>query len=165
MARSRRGRAELAQGVRFAVGDAVQTPFGKGLVRATRNNGRLLVDVGGRALLISEAEVSTLAGRKRKAGSTPPDSTGPTVAARDRPPPRNAHVEVDLHGLTVEEALGRAEEALNAALLADLAELRLIHGRSGGRIRAALHRRLRQIPSVRGFKVDPRNEGVTIVML
>lgn len=72
---------------------------------------------------------------------------------------------MDLHGLTVEEALGRAERALSEALLADLVELRLIHGRSGGRIRAALHQRLRQIPSVRAFGLDPRNEGVTIVRL
>jgi len=72
---------------------------------------------------------------------------------------------VDLHGLTVEEALVRAEHALNDAMLADCAELRLIHGRSGGRIRAALHRRLSEIPSVRGFGLDPRNAGVTVVRL
>lgn len=74
-------------------------------------------------------------------------------------------LEVDLHGLTVVEALARAEQALNDALLADAAELRLIHGRSGGRIRAALHRRLAEIPTVRGFHVDAANAGVTIVRL
>ena len=63
------------------------------------------------------------------------------------------------------EALGRAEQALNEALLADLAELRFIHGRSGGRIRAAVHRWLRDIHGIRGFGLDPRNEGITIVSL
>jgi DNA mismatch repair protein MutS2 len=72
---------------------------------------------------------------------------------------------VDLHGLTVEEALARIEAALNDALLADMAQVRFVHGRSGGRIRSALHHRLRQIASVRHFFVDPRNEGVTIVEL
>jgi DNA mismatch repair protein MutS2 len=72
---------------------------------------------------------------------------------------------VDLHGLTIAEALLRAEHALNDALLADLADLRLIHGRSGGKIRAALHKRLREIPSVRAFALDPRNAGVTVVHL
>ena len=33
------------------------------------------------------------------------------------------------------------------------------------RIRAALHRWLRGIPSIRGFRIDPRNAGVTIVTL
>lgn len=148
---------------RFPVGAAVQTPFGKGVVRAARNNGRLLVDVQGRALVIPDAEISLLDARKRKAGSAAPDSDGPAVPSSARRPAPTARVDVDLHGLTVEEALGRVEHALNEALLADLAELRLIHGRSGGRIRAALHRRLDQIPSVRGFGLDPRNEGVTIV--
>jgi DNA mismatch repair protein MutS2 len=72
---------------------------------------------------------------------------------------------VDLHGLTVEEALARAELALNDAMLADLPELRLIHGRSGGRIKAALYRRLGTISAVRAVRLDPRNAGVTIVTL
>lgn len=150
---------------RFAVGAAVQTPFGKGLVRARRNNGRLLVDVEGRALVIPEADLSLLDARKRKARSAWPEPARPAgpLSARHYAPRPEASV--DLHGLTVEEALGRAERALSEALLADLVELRLIHGRSGGRIRAALHQRLRQNPSVRAFGLDPRNEGVTIVRL
>ena len=72
---------------------------------------------------------------------------------------------MDLHGLTVDEALARAEQALNDALLADFPEIRLIHGQSGGRIRAALHRRLGEIPTVRAFRLDPRNPGATIVSL
>jgi DNA mismatch repair protein MutS2 len=78
---------------------------------------------------------------------------------------RRAPAEVDLHGLTVEEALVRAERALDDALLADCSELRLIHGKSGGRVRAALHRRLLDIGAVRAFRLDPRNAGVTIVSL
>jgi DNA mismatch repair protein MutS2 len=80
---------------------------------------------------------------------------------------RGSHAarEIDLHGLTVEEALGRIDDALNEALLAGLPELRVIHGKSGGRIRGALHQRLKAIPSVRGFRLDPRNAGVTIVSL
>ncbi len=72
---------------------------------------------------------------------------------------------MDLHGLRVEEALERIDAALDAALLAGHAELRFIHGRSGGRLRGALHARLRVIPTVRGFRLDPGNPGVTIVSL
>jgi len=43
--------------------------------------------------------------------------------------------------------------------------VRIIHGRSGGRLKHAVHARLRVCPSVRGFHVDRRNEGVTIVNL
>jgi dsDNA-specific endonuclease/ATPase MutS2 len=131
-------------------------------VREIRNNKRLLVDVQGRALVVGDADVTALdtsARRARRAGlatPAPPDTP-------DAPGSAAASAEIDLHGLTVEEALARADSALNDALLADARSLRLIHGRSGGKIRAALHRRLRELPSVRGFRIDPRNEGVTIV--
>jgi len=41
----------------------------------------------------------------------------------------------------------------------------VIHGRGSGRIRVALHRQLRVMPSVRAFRLEPGNEGVTIVEL
>ena len=143
----------------------MQTALGKGVVRAVRNNGRVLVEIAGRPVVISEAEISPLETRKSKIGSAPSRTNAPTPSRPPHRPPGREQASVDLHGLTVDEALDRAERALNEALLADLDELRFIHGRSGGRIRAALHRRLRQIPSVRGFALDPRNEGVTIVRL
>jgi DNA mismatch repair protein MutS2 len=73
--------------------------------------------------------------------------------------------DLDLHGLTVDAAIDRVEHALNEALLADVGELRIVHGKGQGRIRAALHRHLRTIPSVRAFRLDPRNDGVTILTL
>ena len=153
-----------AMAARFTVGGAVQTPFGKGIVREVRNNGRLLVDVRGRALVVKEIEISVLDPSQQ---SRFRDATfGNARASPEAQPDAGGEArEVDLHGLTVEAALARAEQALNEALLADVAELRLIHGRSGGRIRAALHRQLREIPSVRGFQLDPRNDGVTLVRL
>lgn len=160
---------------RFTTGDTVQTPFGKGVVREVRNNGRLLVDVHGRAVLFREADVSRLADHKgrRRTGHDSARRTGhdsardPSDAVQVPDAARSVTVrdagEIDLHGLTVEEALVRVEDALNDALLADRGELRLIHGRSGGRIRAAVHQRLKEIPTVKAFAIDPRNDGVTIV--
>ena len=142
----------------------MQTPLGKGVVRAVRNGGRVLVDVRGRATEFAAREVTPLTGRA--AGAT--IASGATTAGRDsesRPArqPRGVAAEIDLHGLTVDAAMARVDEALNEALLAGLPSLRVIHGRSGGRLKAALHRRLREIPSVRGFHVDPHNAGVTEV--
>ncbi len=149
---------------RITVGGTVQTPFGKGTVREVRNNGSLLVEVRGRALVVKERDISVL-----DASPQPRVSNG-TGKSRRVPPQTEPDAggdarEVDLHGLTVEAALARAVQVLDEALRADVAELRLIHGRSGGRIRAALHRWLSEIPSVRGFQLDPRNEGVTVIRL
>jgi dsDNA-specific endonuclease/ATPase MutS2 len=143
----------------FSPGDAVQTPFGKGVVREVRNNHRLLVDVHDRALVLKDSEISALDGGQRAVRRDDAGMTAADAGASRRDVPG----EIDLHGLTVAEALASAESAVNDALLADRAELRLIHGRSGGRIRAALHQRLREIASVRGFHADPANDGVTIV--
>jgi dsDNA-specific endonuclease/ATPase MutS2 len=149
---------------RVAAGASVQTPFGKGVVREVRNSGRLLVDVQGRAIVLKDAEVSVLPAdpgtrrTPRHIESRAPERSGSSSVA-------HVSSEVDLHGMTVEEALARAERALNDALLTDRADLRFIHGRSGGRIRGALHRWLAEVPSVRAFRLDPHNPGVTIVSL
>jgi dsDNA-specific endonuclease/ATPase MutS2 len=142
---------------RFAAGDAVQTPHGKGVVRQVRNNGRLLVQIQQRALVVAEAEVTPAKAPRR----TAPEGTDQTTDAS----PTHAAGEIDLHGLGVAEALVRIDEALDAALLAGHAEVRFVHGRSGGRLRGAVHARLRVIAAVRGFRVDPRNPGVTIASL
>lgn len=150
---------------RFTAGDAVQTPLGKGVVREVRNNGRLSIEVNGRSVVLEESAVAPLTARKTSARKKEPARATEPATGVPSPGARGASAEIDLHGLTVEEALGRAEQAVNDALLADVSELRLIHGRSGGRIRAALHRWLRNVPTVRAFRLDPRNAGVTIVSL
>jgi dsDNA-specific endonuclease/ATPase MutS2 len=151
----------------LAVGDRVQTPLGKGIVREIRNNGRVLVDVNGRALVLEARTVTVPAAGGRRthrdisAPITPPPEFTPSRSPRQ---PHHERDGLDLHGLTVNDALARAEQAISDALLSDRVELRLIHGRSGGRIRAALHRRLREISAVRAFHLDPRNPGITIVI-
>jgi DNA mismatch repair protein MutS2 len=141
---------------RFTVGDLVQTPLGKGIVREVRNNDDLLIEIKGRSLVFNASEVSAVNPRRRHVDA-PRFSK---VEHDDR-----SSVEVDLHGLTVEQAMDRVQDVLSQALLRDVAELRVIHGQTGGRIRAALHRRLKELPSVRGFRLDPGNKGVTIVSL
>ena len=147
----------------LSVGDPVQTALGKGVVREVRNNGRLLVEIEGRGVVLDGTDVTLIdvtgRARNRARGRTP-------IAAPPSPDSgRHLVREIDLHGLTVDEALARAEQAINDALLADVSELHVIHGRSGGRIRAALHRRLRDVPSVRNFRIHARNPGVTVVTL
>jgi DNA-nicking Smr family endonuclease len=76
-------------------------------------------------------------------------------------PPRR----VDLHGLTVEEALAKVIEAIDRALQQNADRLEVLHGKGTGRIREALHRELASIPVVAAFKLDPKNPGVTWIYL
>lgn len=149
---------------RFAAGDMVQTPFGKGVVREVRNSNLLLVEVKGAALVVKDTEVSALTS-SRKRSREPRASEVDSQSIRPTRESRTMSAEIDLHGLTVEQALDRVQQALNEAMLADQSEVRFIHGRSGGRLREALQHCLRDTPSVRKFRLDPQNEGVTIVSL
>jgi DNA mismatch repair protein MutS2 len=149
---------------KVAVGDAVQTPLGKGVVREVRGARWVLVEINGRAVVLEERTIGPIDSRmtaraKKQNAMAFSESRAPEPSSRSRP----AAAEVDLHGLTVQEALARIETAVNDALLGDAAELRVIHGQSGGRIRGALHTWLRHVSSVRAFSIDPRNPGVTIV--
>lgn len=147
----------------FAPGDAVQTPFGKGVVREVRNHGQLLVQIQQRAMLVPAAQASRVAAPAKAR----PDARAPASGSHEAFTRAGPHepAEVDLHGLTVDEALERIDAALDSALRAGAGELRFIHGRSGGKLRGALHRRLHAISAVRGVRLDPRNPGATIVTL
>lgn len=136
-------------------GAAVHVPaLGTGVVREVRNGGRYLIEIKGRLLLVHEHQLEPVQDRKRK----PPAPSG--TVSRGEPAGRAS---LDLHRKTVEEAVDALDAFLNDALLAGHDEARVIHGRSGGRLKAAVHMRLRQIASVRSFRVDPLNPGVTIV--
>ena len=146
---------------RFAPDDDVQTPFGKGVILEVRNGGIVLVRVHDRAILLGEGDIRPLAraGRPASQGHQAGAAAGPV----GRGGPGGSRT-LDLHGDTVEAALARVDAAISDALLDDVGELRVIHGRSGGRLRAAVQRHLRDLP-VRSVRLDPKNPGVTVVLL
>jgi dsDNA-specific endonuclease/ATPase MutS2 len=147
----------------FVPGDTVRTPLGKGVVQEIRHRGRLLVLIGNRSVVVDAADASVGDPRstsKRRAADA--GAPAPRDDDRDR---RRAAADVDLHGLIVADALERVVSAVDAAIRNGHGRLRVIHGRSGGRLRGALHRQLRELPSVRAFRLDPGNDGATIVEL
>jgi DNA mismatch repair protein MutS2 len=145
----------------FTAGDHVQvSTLGKAIVREVRKAGRYLVELKGRTILVTEAQLAPVAAprrRKPEAGGPGPAVAGPTrTHARDS---------IDLHGLSAADAVSALDAFLSDAMLASLGEVRIVHGRGGGRLQAAVHERLRQLGSVRAFRVDPANPGVTVVRL
>ena len=146
----------------FEPGDHVHIAnFGKGVVREVRNGGRYLVELKGRAMVVMESQVSAVDGPKRRRPPlSPPGVDCSSTLARS-----HAASSIDLHGMTAEVAIAAVDTFLDAALLAGRAEVRIIHGRSGGRLRRAVHERLRELPPVRSFRLDEANPGVTIVVL
>jgi DNA mismatch repair protein MutS2 len=145
-------------------GDRVHVAaLGTGIVREVRNGGRFLIELKGRSIVVAAADLKPAQPARRASVAR----TSQHVTREEHVAGSIQHVarSVDLHGKTTAEAIETLDAFLNDALLAGAGEARVIHGRSGGRLKAAVHARLRQLPSLRGFRVDPRNPGVTIVQL
>jgi DNA mismatch repair protein MutS2 len=143
----------------FTEGDRVHIPsIGTGVVREVRNGGRYLVEIKGRTIVVT--------GRDLERVTTEPASPGNSTRARavtDQRPQTQPAPSLDLHGRTVIESLELLDAFLNHAILDGHAAVSIVHGRSGGRIKAAVHKRLRETAAVRSYRLDPGNPGATIV--
>jgi DNA mismatch repair protein MutS2 len=147
------------------VGDRVHVPgLGTGTVRE-RRGARCVVEIKGLPVVVEVSRVVAVEVSKKPRGKPPGERAAATPAAAEPVPTTTPAATLDLHGRTVAEALDALEASLNDAMLAGRTTLYVIHGRSGGRIKAAVYGRLRQVTSVRTFRVDPRNPGQTIVSL
>jgi dsDNA-specific endonuclease/ATPase MutS2 len=147
---------------RFSPGDRVHlVGVGTGVVREVRSAGRCLVEIKGRAMLVAAAHLAPADGTRRTAGGP----AGRQAPGASDPGPGAASLSLDLHGKTVPEALEALDAFLNDAILVGHRTVEVIHGRSGGRVKAAVHGRLAALPPVRSYRLDPRNPGATIVLL
>ncbi len=74
--------------------------------------------------------------------------------------------EVNLIGMTVDEAIPELEKYLDDAYLAHLETVRVVHGRGTGALKNAVHQRLKKLKYVKEFRLGVFGEGdsgVTIV--
>jgi DNA mismatch repair protein MutS2 len=96
-----------------------------------------------------------------------PLKPAPTRYSKPRPP-QPVPMELDLHGMRVEEAQPLLEKYLDDAILAGYSSVRINHGRGTGTLRAVVQEYLKSHPQVRAFHPAPSHEGgegVTIVRL
>jgi DNA mismatch repair protein MutS2 len=147
----------------LAPGDLVHVAtLGKGVVVEVRNGGRYLVEIKGRSFVVAGDKLALIDPKQQPRRS----SRAVPVAAAAVPDTRDPVLRsLDLHGKTVVEAIDTLDEFLNDALLAHATEVLIIHGRGGGKLKAAVHARLAKISSIRAFRLDPLNPGTTIVKL
>ncbi len=81
---------------------------------------------------------------------------------------RDATSEIDVRGQTVDEAIIEVDSAIDSAAVMNLGEIRIIHGKGTGALRAGLHQHFRRHPHVKSFRLGTFGEGeagVTIITL
>jgi len=127
---------------------------------------RYRVAVGGLTMVCREGQLETVSHSKkqqRREREAAARSAEPSVAP---PVPGTANTKrlqsIDLHGMTVPEALAALPVFLDRAIRAGLPRVEIIHGISGGRLRSAVRRYLAEAPAVTCAAPDDRNPGVTI---
>ena len=129
--------------------------------------GRCRVAVGGLTTWCTSDELAPVAGsRKKPSSAAHPAAHHPGTHRRHEAPPSGVATSlgrIDLHGLTVPEALEALEERLDQAIRGGLDRLEVVHGISGGRLRSAVRRYLAATTAVSRVEIDSRNAGVTWV--
>jgi DNA mismatch repair protein MutS2 len=82
--------------------------------------------------------------------------------------PESPGIEVDLRGLTTEDALPRVDKHIDSAALAGLPWVRIIHGHGTGVLKRAVREMLNGHPMVKSYqpgKPQEGGEGVTVARL
>jgi DNA mismatch repair protein MutS2 len=147
--------------MRFSPGERVHfAGLGTGTVLEARGKNRYAVAIKGRVVVAAARDLQLVDDDHRSVAQTPGELlTTPEVAGHHR-----RARSIDLHGKTTAEAIELVESFINDALMAGDDEVYIIHGRGGGRVKAAVHRYLNQLSTVAAFRIDPRNPGVTVVI-
>jgi len=132
------------------------------VVAAVGRGGRYKVQVGN---LIMELDGTDLGPRSRSASRPQRPAGGVDVGRTEI---EEAGGEVDLRGMTSEEAVAALEKFMDRALLSGLSTLWVIHGKGTGALRQRVGEFLKDFPGVKGYRLGAWNEGgdgVTVVEL
>ena len=126
-----------------------------GEVLETRGDGKVVVRVGSLKLVADPASLTPVSGEpaRRPAPPSRPD------------PAEGADYEIDLRGLTGDEAEQTVLAALDAAILAEQPYLRIIHGKGTGVVRERVQQVVRRDRRVKSHAFAPSNQGGTGVTM
>lgn len=138
-------------------GQRVRTRGITGQIQELRPDGKVVVMAGAVRMVVDASEVEPLAGqpaRERAAPTYNPAGTAP-----------EAPMEIDLRGLTGDEAESAALAAIDGAVLAERPFLRIIHGMGTGVVRERVRRVAATDRRVAKYEFAPRNQGGTGVTI
>jgi DNA mismatch repair protein MutS2 len=139
------------------VGDRVRLAGGgAGQVLEIRADGKLVVAIGAMKMVVDPNQATRTAGERPQAAASPPLSA---------PAATDSLLEIDLRGMTGDEAEMATVAAVDAAVLAEQPYLRIIHGMGTGVVRERVRRVVSGDRRVARFGFAPRNQGGTGVTI
>jgi DNA mismatch repair protein MutS2 len=139
------------------VGDRVRLAGGgAGQVLEIRADGKLVVAIGAMKMVVDADQATRTAGKTSQATASP----SPAVPAAT-----DSLLEIDLRGMTGDEAEMATVAAVDAAVLAEQPYLRIIHGMGTGVVRERVRRVVSGDRRVARFGFAPRNQGGTGVTI
>jgi DNA mismatch repair protein MutS2 len=143
---------------RISAGDRVRLPSGgTGQVLEVRSDGKLVVAIGAMKLVTDSGQLTRIQGQVPSARAAAPLAPPAASAA--------SSFEIDLRGLTGDEAEQATVAAVDAAVLAEQPFLRIIHGMGTGVVRERVRRVVSGDRRVTRFGFAPRNQGGTGVTI
>jgi DNA mismatch repair protein MutS2 len=133
----------------------------EGIVMSIDGN-RAEIDVRGKRIQAKVKELRVIA--------APPGPAAPgKVRVNVELKPREGMLsEINVIGMTVDQAIDRVSRFLDDTLVTDLHEVRIVHGHGTGQLRKGLHAFLKGHPLVMKYSTAPENQGgggATIVEL
>jgi DNA mismatch repair protein MutS2 len=152
------------------VGDRARVKRGgaSGIVRE-RAGDRVMVEVGGLRMSLPVDEVEPVEGAAEPTRLTVRATRGESAALPDRASPSiPASHEVDLRGLRVDEVELNLARALDGAIVENFEEVRIIHGKGSGAVKARVQELLKADSRIGAFRPGGRGEGgagVTVAVL
>ena len=160
--RETRRRAETGREVAPATGEAVAAGDEVRWAESGRT-GRLVELRGGRGVVeVDGLRLTVPAADLRAAGPAPEaPATASPPATLARLPELEMRTEVDLRGLRAEEVEAVLVPALDAAIVAEIPWLRIIHGKGTGALRSVVEALLGADPRVESFRAGDAREGGT----
>ena len=159
------GRTGGQDGEALAADDRVRLPSGgTGKVLELRSDGTVVVALGGMKIVLDRSALTPVPAGSAGAGADSKRSVRSSARAPVGPEDAPAF-EVDLRGLTGDEAEQATIAAVDAAVLAEQPFLRIIHGMGTGVVRERVRRVVSGDRRVTRFGFAPRNQGGTGVTI
>lgn len=149
----------------FNVGDAVLVLSLKkeGTVEEILKGGVYRVVVGSMSLKCTDEQIKAASvGNKKRVDPDVPQQSEIRISSDASAATLR---KLDLHGVTVNDALRIVEEHISRSVLANLNEVEILHGIGSGALKKALHAHLATMPVVKRFEIKQFNPGVTRIFL